>query len=64
LLYFIWKGASRQFVHPEVKGNALAAFALSGAGFVRAVALGFIGFDITFHSISSALIFFLSRKAR
>jgi hypothetical protein len=55
LLYIIGEDTGGQFVELKVIGNALAALALSGAGLIGAVTPGFIGFDITFHNITSSL---------
>jgi len=51
LLYFWRKDTGGEFFELEVVGDALAALALSGAGFVGAGAVGFIGFKVTFHLI-------------
>ena len=51
LFYIIWEDAGGQLVEFQVIGYTLAALAFSGAGFVGAVTVGFIGIYIAFHRI-------------
>ena len=47
--YLRGKDTGREFIILQVIGDALTALALSGAGFIGAVAAGFVGFNIAFH---------------
>jgi hypothetical protein len=51
--YFGGKDAGGELVVFEVVGDALAALALAGAGFIGAGAGGFVGFEVAFHKIDS-----------
>ena len=55
LFYIIREGAGGQLVEPEVIGDALAAPALSGAGFVGAVTFGFVCVYIAFHKTITSM---------
>ena len=54
-LHFRWKDTTRQFIHPPVVGDALAAFALARAWFVGAGTGGPCLLDIAFHGEFSGL---------
>jgi hypothetical protein len=49
-LYLRRESAGGQLPHFQVVGDALAAPALARTGLVGAVAPGFIGFNVTFHT--------------
>jgi len=49
------KDAGGELVVFEVVGDAFAALALAGAGFIAAGAAGFVGFEIAFHRVNSNL---------
>jgi len=48
LFYLGGKDAGGQLVELEVVGDAIAALAFAGAGFISAGEPGFVGFNITF----------------
>jgi len=56
LLHLRRENTGGKLVKFKVVGDAVTAFALSGAGFVGAGAFGFIVFNLAFHFQSSPLI--------
>jgi hypothetical protein len=63
-LDFRRESAGGQFFHRQVEGDALAAFALAGAWFISAVAVGFVFTNITVHFHPVAALPVHVRKAR
>jgi hypothetical protein len=48
--FYVWReDTGGKLIILQVVGNTVTALALSGAGFIGAVALGFVGINLAFH---------------